>query len=92
MIRKLWLLALVAAALVIAGSPPADADYELTAESPGCGYPRFYPPLAENSGPLSDSDYVRGPAGARFGRTIGAVKGRPVWWDVPMSARVPARK
>ncbi len=67
------------------GPATAAADYELTAESPGCGYPRFYPPIVGSSGNLIDSDYVRGPAGALFGRTLGAIKARLVWWDVPMS-------
>jgi len=67
------------------GLNPARADYEYTAESPGCGYLRFYPPRAGTSGWLPDSHSIRGPAGALFGRTVGAIKDQLVWWTVPMS-------
>lgn len=63
----------------------AKADYEYTAESSACGYLRFYPPRTGQSGALPDSYLIRGPAGALFGRTIGAVKSQLVWWTVPMS-------
>ncbi|HJR92823.1 MAG TPA: M15 family metallopeptidase [Acidimicrobiia bacterium] len=84
--RRLLLGGVFAAALLfVAVAAPARADYEYTAESPGCGYLRFYPPRAEATGPLADSHLIRGPAGALFGRTVAAVKDQLVWWTVPMS-------
>ncbi|MGH8912240.1 MAG: M15 family metallopeptidase, partial [Acidimicrobiia bacterium] len=83
--RLVVVAALVALAIPFSAAMPAAADYEYTAESPGCGYLRFYPPRTGRSGWLPDSHTVRGPAGALFGRTIGAVKDQLVWWTVPMS-------
>lgn len=63
----------------------AQADTEVVAESFGCGYPRFYMPHTGTRGSLPLSMPVRGPAGALFGRTLGAARNNLVWWTVPMS-------
>lgn len=84
--KRLLLLTVLSALAVMAGAPsPAGADYEYTAESAACGYPRFYTPTTGRNGGLSDSYPVRGPAGALFGRTIGVVRAGLRWWTVPMS-------
>ncbi|HEX2153345.1 MAG TPA: M15 family metallopeptidase [Acidimicrobiia bacterium] len=84
--RRLAVLILGALLLLPSvGVRPAIADYEITAESPGCGYPRFYLPESGRSGSLPDSFPIRGPAGGLFGRTLSAVRGQLVWWTVPMS-------
>lgn len=77
--------AAVLAAAVLGPSEPAAADYEYTAEAGACGHLRSYLPLTGLSGRLPDSYIIRGPAGALFGRTFGAVRSQVVWWDVPMS-------
>lgn len=87
--KRIPLLMAVAAIAVLLGmGQTAQADYEYTAESAACGYPRFYPPATGQIGSLSDSYPVRGPAGALFGRTIGAVRSSLVWWTMPGGARV----
>jgi hypothetical protein len=87
-VRRLSLLLAVAAVAVLLGvGQSARADYEYTAESAACGYPRFYPPATGRIGSLADSYPVRGPAGALFGRTIGAVRSSLVWWTMPGGAR-----
>ena len=79
------LVAVAALAILLGSAGPSRADYEFTAESAACGYPRFYPPETGRNGGLSDAFPVRGPAGALFGRTIGAVRSSLTWWTVPMS-------
>jgi len=83
--RTLLLLAAAAAMFFLGGSGSASAGQGVIAESPGCGFPRFYLPHAGRSGSLPDTFPVRGPAGALFGRTLRAVRSQLVWWDVPMS-------
>lgn len=84
--RRTLLLFLAASALIfIAGTQSANAGRGVIAESPGCGFPRFYLPHAGRSGSLPDTFPVRGPAGALFGRTLRAVRQQLVWWTVPMS-------
>ena len=78
-------MGLAVAAAAVTAPAVAGADYETTAESWTCGPPRFYPPAAGSIGDLPDDHVVRGPAGGLFGRTIGAVEDRLVWWTVPMS-------
>src|SRR5690606_35283322 len=89
--RPLLLLAAAAAMFFLGGSGSASAGQGVIAESPGCGYPRFYLPDAGRRGSLPDSFPVRGPAGALFGRTLGAVRSQLVWWQVPMSDGVRVR-
>lgn len=79
------LAALTVLAGISSSATPARADYETTAESSACGYPRFYTPVTGRIGDLSDSYPIRGPAGALFGRTVGAVRASLRWWTVPMS-------
>ncbi len=77
--------ALILAIAVGAGPLTARADTELVSESFGCGYSRFYMPHTGTRGSLPLSLPVRGPAGALFGRTLGAAKNNLVRWTVPMS-------
>jgi hypothetical protein len=54
-------------------------------ESNGCGIPRSFSPLATRFGGLSDSEPIRGPIGAFFGRTVGQARSALVHWTVPFS-------
>ncbi len=78
-------VALILVTAIVSGPLIARADTELVAESFGCGYPRFYMPHTGTRGSLPLSLPVRGPAGALFGRTLGAARNNLVWWTVPMS-------
>mgnify|MGYP001226915090 FL=1 len=86
--RLLLLVVAVSASIVLADVRSASAGVAVTAESPGCGFPRFYLPHAGKSGSLPETFPVRGPAGALFGRTLRAVRQQLVWWNVPMSDEV----
>ncbi|HJR87843.1 MAG TPA: hypothetical protein VJ930_09355, partial [Acidimicrobiia bacterium] len=71
-------------------------DVEATySESNGCGVPRLFSALARNQGGLADSEPLRGPFGAMFGRTIGQARAATVSWPVPfgggLTVRVHAR-
>jgi hypothetical protein len=77
---------------VLAGSIPAPAAAQdegsvepALSESNGCGLPRTFPPVVSNTGGLSNSEPIRGPFGAMFGRTIGQVRSALTSWTVPMS-------
>jgi hypothetical protein len=75
---------------VLAGGLPVQADtgggVEATySESNGCGVPRGFSALATRVGALSNSEPIRGPFGALFGRTIGQVRSALVGWTVPFT-------
>jgi hypothetical protein len=86
---RLLSLAVVLFLLVIVTTPArADAggDVESTySESNGCGVPRLFSALATRSGGLSDSEPIRGPFGAMFGRTVGQARAALVAWTVPFA-------
>ena len=84
------LLTVLAAVTLFPLSIPALADngggVEATySESDGCGIPRAISPLAPRGGGLSDSEPIRGPMGALFGRTVGQARTALVRWTVPFS-------
>lgn len=54
-------------------------------ESNGCGIPRSFSPLASRFGGLSNSEPIRGPIGALFGRTVGQARSALVPWTVPFT-------
>ncbi|CAN5180993.1 hypothetical protein BH18ACT5_BH18ACT5_05960 [soil metagenome] len=61
-------------------------DVEPTySESNGCGVPRLFSALARSQGGLANSEPLRGPFGAMFGRTIGQAREATVPWTVPFS-------
>ena len=67
-------------------------DVEATySESNGCGVPRLFSALARNPGGLADSEPLRGPFGAMFGRTIGQARSASVSWPVPFSGGLTVR-
>ena len=67
-------------------------DVEATySESNGCGVPRLFSALARNQGGLADSEALRGPFGAMFGRTIGQARAASVAWPVPFSGGLTVR-
>jgi hypothetical protein len=72
-------------------SIPAMADngggVEATySESNGCGIPRGFSALASRGGGLPDSEPIRGPIGAMFGRTVGQARAALVKWTVPFAS------
>jgi D-alanyl-D-alanine carboxypeptidase/S-layer homology domain len=86
--RLLTILATVA--VLVPFSIPAMADngggVEATySESNGCGIPRGFSALASRGGGLTDSEPIRGPVGAMFGRTVGQARAALVRWTVPFS-------
>jgi len=97
--RAGWLAGAVALLMLLASTPArADGggDVEPTySESNGCGVPRLFSALASNQGFLSNSEPLRGPFGAMFGRTIGQANAASVPWTVPFgggfTVRVHAR-
>lgn len=87
---KRVLTVLTAVAVLVAMSIPAVADngggVEATySESNGCGIPRSFSALASRGGGLPDSEPIRGPLGAMFGRTVGQARAALVRWTVPFS-------
>ena len=67
-------------------------DVEATySESNGCGVPRLFSALARNQGGLADSEPLRGPFGAMFGRTIGQARAASVSWAVPFAGGLTVR-
>jgi hypothetical protein len=82
---------LILAAVMLMSASPALADNNggvepVISESSGCGIVRVSPPLASHQGWLANSEPVRGPFGALFGRTIGQVRQALVRWKIPMSS------
>ena len=86
--RLLTILTAVAALVPVAVPAMADngGGVEATySESNGCGIPRGFSALAGRSGGLPDSEPIRGPVGAMFGRTVGQARAGLVRWTVPFS-------
>ena len=88
--KERLLTVLTAVAVLTPLSIPVMADngggVEATySESNGCGVPRGFSALASRSGGLSDSEPIRGPVGAMFGRTIGQARAALVRWTVPFA-------
>lgn len=54
-------------------------------ESNGCGIPRTSSTVSSRFGSLSNSEPIRGPFGAMFGRTIGQARAALVPWTVPFT-------
>lgn len=70
--------------------PPVQASDTITrwehfSESSGCETPYTKTPYASKQGTLYDSEPILGPSGTYFGRTIGEVRSRLVYWTVPYS-------
>lgn len=69
---------------------PAQASDTVTrwdsfSESSTCGEPYTRTPYVSKSGGLSNSEPILGPFGTYFGRTVGEVRTKLVWWTVPGS-------
>jgi hypothetical protein len=89
-VRNRLLTILASVAVLVPVATPAVADngggVEATySESNGCGIPRGFSALASRSGGLPDSEPIRGPVGAMFGRTVGQARAALVRWTVPFS-------
>ncbi len=78
--------------LPLPAAADAGGDVEATySESNGCGVPRLFSALARNQGGLADSEPLRGPFGAMFGRTVGQARAATVSWPVPFAGGLTVR-
>ncbi len=87
---KRFVIIVVCLGALLPFATPAIADngggVEATySESNGCGIPRGFSALASRGGGLTDSEPIRGPVGAMFGRTVGQARAALVRWMVPFS-------
>jgi hypothetical protein len=86
--------AIVLLVFLMPGVAVADGggDVEATySESNGCGVPRLFSALARTQGFLPNSEPLRGPFGAMFGRTIGQANTASIPWTVPFSGGATVR-
>ncbi|HEY3428985.1 MAG TPA: hypothetical protein VGK83_09980, partial [Acidimicrobiia bacterium] len=94
-LRRGWLIlgaVLFFVMLPLTAGADGGGDVEATySESNGCGVPRLFSALARNQGGLADSEPLRGPFGAMFGRTIGQARAASVAWAVPFSGGLTVR-
>ena len=84
--RQIAVVVLLLLLIPIPAWADGGGDVEPTySESNGCGVPRLFSALARSQGGLANSEPLRGPFGAMFGRTIGQAREATVPWTVPFS-------
>ncbi len=76
---------LIATAPNLAYASDTSNRWDSISESPGCGASYTRGPFASKRGSLVDSEAVLGPFGTYFGRSIGEIRSKLVYWTVPYS-------